>query len=47
MLPVGGVGFAGVGGTGGFNITPSAIGKAGKMSRCLATAGERGQGAFA
>ena len=47
MLPIGGIGFARVGGTGGFNITPGAISKACKMGGRLVLNGERGEGAIA
>lgn len=44
MLPVGGVGFARIGGTGGFNIIPGAISKACKMGGRLVLNGEREEG---
>ena len=47
MLPVGGVGFARIGGTSGLNITPGAISKACKMGGRLVLNGERGEGAIA
>lgn len=47
MLPVGRVGFARIGGTGDFNITPGAISEACKMDGRLVLNGERGEGAFA
>ena len=47
MLPVGGISLAGIGGTGGFDITPRSISKAYEMGGRLVLNGERGEGAFA
>nr|WP_245292911.1 hypothetical protein [Pararhizobium arenae] len=47
MLPIGGIGFACIGGTGGFDIAAGAIGKVGEMSWWVIIVGNGGECAIA